>query len=95
MVDSGQPTYLTALTSLLSAVYALAVHIFRERRSLLIRSDFELMKAAIEVIRQHYRQLDGAQRVGDVLSALDTYTAECLDGRVPLAFGSGSAESLP
>jgi hypothetical protein len=42
MVDSGCPTYLTALTSPLSAVYALAVHIFRERHSLLIRSDFEV-----------------------------------------------------
>ncbi|CBF80108.1 hypothetical protein AN7788.2 [Aspergillus nidulans FGSC A4] len=41
MVDSGCPTYLTALTSPLSAVYALAVHIFRERNSLLVRSDFE------------------------------------------------------
>lgn len=42
MVDSGCPTYLTALTSPLSAVYALAVHIFRERHSLLVRSDFEV-----------------------------------------------------
>ncbi|KAL5047524.1 hypothetical protein BDW71DRAFT_196655 [Aspergillus fruticulosus] len=95
MVDSRRPTYLTALTSPLSAVYALAVHILRERHSLLIRSDFELMKAAIRVIPQHYRRLDGAERVGEVLSALETYTAECLEGQAPPAYGSGSAESSP
>ncbi|KAL4737838.1 hypothetical protein BDV11DRAFT_171532 [Aspergillus similis] len=95
MVDSGRPSYLTALTSPLSAVYALAVHIFRERHSLLIRSDFELMKAAMEVVRQYHRRLDGAQRVDGLLSALETYTADCLDGQLPPAFGSGSIESSP
>ncbi|KAL3433653.1 hypothetical protein BDV09DRAFT_205202 [Aspergillus tetrazonus] len=95
MVDSGCPTYLTALTSPLSAVYALAVHILRERHSLLIRSDFELMKAAMEIVRQYYRRLNGAQQVDDLLSALETYTADCLDGQLPPAFGSGSIESSP
>ncbi|KAL4923718.1 fungal specific transcription factor domain-containing protein [Aspergillus undulatus] len=96
MVDSGQPTYLTALNSPLVAVYALAVHVLRERHSLLIRSDFELMKAAIKVISHHYRRLDDTQRVGEVLSSLETYIAECLDGDVPPAFGrSKSAESSP
>ncbi|KAL4750551.1 hypothetical protein BDW72DRAFT_193769 [Aspergillus terricola var. indicus] len=95
MVDSGRPTYLTALTSPLSAVYALAVHIFRERHSLLIRSDFELMKAAMEVARQYYRRLHGTQRVDELLSDLEAYTADCLDGQVPSAFGSGSTESSP
>ncbi|KAL4981229.1 hypothetical protein BDW66DRAFT_164117 [Aspergillus desertorum] len=94
-VDSGRPTYLTALTSPLSAVYALAVHILRERHSLLIRSDFELMKAAIGVIRQHYRRLDGAQRVGEVLSALETYTEKCLDGQVPPASAVEAQKARP
>ncbi|KAL4900242.1 hypothetical protein BDW74DRAFT_182996 [Aspergillus multicolor] len=42
MVDTGLPTYMTVLTSPLSAVYVLAVHILRERHSLLVRSDFEV-----------------------------------------------------
>ncbi|KAL2812659.1 hypothetical protein BJX63DRAFT_432547 [Aspergillus granulosus] len=42
LVDSGQPSFLTSMVSPLGAVYILAAHIFRERRSLLIRSDFEV-----------------------------------------------------
>lgn len=42
MVDSGLPSYLNTLTSPLPAVYVLAVHILRERRSLLVRADFEV-----------------------------------------------------
>lgn len=43
LVDSGTPNYLTTLTSPLAAIYALAVHIFQEHSSLLIRSDFEVI----------------------------------------------------
>jgi hypothetical protein len=42
LVDSGAPNYLLTMTSPLAAIYALAVHTFRERNSLLIRSDFEV-----------------------------------------------------
>lgn len=42
MVDLNLPTYLTTLTSPLPAVYVLAVHIIRERLSLLVRADFEV-----------------------------------------------------
>ncbi|KAL4913891.1 hypothetical protein BDW62DRAFT_205152 [Aspergillus aurantiobrunneus] len=92
IVDSGLPAYLTALTLPLPAVYALAVHILRERHSLLIRSDFELMKAGIAIIKRHYRRLDGVARVDEVLSALEAYTAQCLDGHVTQPFGPGHGE---
>lgn len=42
LVDSGIPNYLTLMTSPLAAVYALAVSIVREQKSLLVRSDFEV-----------------------------------------------------
>jgi hypothetical protein len=45
LVDLGQPSYLTSMVSPIAAVYALAVHTFRERNSLLIRSDFEVRVA--------------------------------------------------
>jgi hypothetical protein len=44
LIDSGTPNYLMSITSPLAAVYALAVHIFQERNSLLIRSDFEVSR---------------------------------------------------
>ncbi|KAL3480542.1 hypothetical protein BJX99DRAFT_18476 [Aspergillus californicus] len=92
LVDSGLPTYLTTLTSPLGAVYTLAVHILRERSSLLIRSDFELMKAGIAITRQHYQWLDSAQRVNDIMSSLEAYMVECLDGNVPQPFAVISEE---
>jgi hypothetical protein len=42
LVDFGSPNYLTLMTSPLAAVYALAVSIIREQKSLLVRSDFEV-----------------------------------------------------
>jgi hypothetical protein len=42
LVDSGQPSYLTSMVSPVGAVYVLAIHVLRERNSLLIRSDFEV-----------------------------------------------------
>ncbi|KAL5333701.1 hypothetical protein BJX70DRAFT_403319 [Aspergillus crustosus] len=92
LLDSGIPTYLTTLTSPLTAVYTLAIHILRERHSLLIRSDLEVMKAAIAVTSQHYQRLDSDQRIEDILSALEMYAGECIQGQVPQPFtrhGSG------
>lgn len=40
------------------------------------------MKAGMAVIRRH------GQKVDDVLSALEGYAEECLQGQVPLPFGS-------
>ncbi|KAL4967594.1 uncharacterized protein BDV14DRAFT_197958 [Aspergillus stella-maris] len=91
-VDSGEPSFLNTLTSPLPAVYVLAIHILRERHSLLIRSDLELMKAAIGVVKNYYQHLESAQRVHDVLSSLELYAAQCLDGQVPEPFGAGSEE---
>ncbi|KAL4937438.1 hypothetical protein BDV06DRAFT_232594 [Aspergillus oleicola] len=58
-VDCGIPSFLNTLNSPLSAVYVLAVHIMRERHSLLIRADLELMKAAIEVAKDYQRLENG------------------------------------
>lgn len=44
LIDSGTPNFLKSMTSPLAAVYTLAVHIFQERSSLLIRSDFEVSR---------------------------------------------------
>ncbi|KAL4876427.1 hypothetical protein BJY04DRAFT_142378 [Aspergillus karnatakaensis] len=86
LVDAGLPSYLTTLTTPLIAVYTLAVHIIRERHSLLVRSDLELMKAAIAVTSHHYQQLENAQDVDDVLTALERYAAECIQGQTPQPF---------
>ncbi|KAL4949754.1 hypothetical protein BDW69DRAFT_202618 [Aspergillus filifer] len=91
-VDSGDPSFLNTLTSPLPAVYVLAIHILRERHSLLIRSDLELMKAAMGVVRKYYQGQESAQRVYDVLSSIEVYAAQCLDGQVPEPFGAGSEE---
>lgn len=42
LVDSGRPNFLSTLASPLNAVGVLAVHIIRERHSLLIRSEYEV-----------------------------------------------------
>ncbi|KAL3457259.1 hypothetical protein BJX64DRAFT_296020, partial [Aspergillus heterothallicus] len=89
LVDSGQPGFLISLASPLGAVYILAAHIFRERHSLLIRSDFELMKVGIAITGQYYRRLDSHPRVQDVLSAVEEYAARCLEGQVPEPFAAG------
>jgi hypothetical protein len=48
LVDSGIPNYLTLMTSPLAAVYALAVSIVREQKSLLVRSDFEVCQLYLD-----------------------------------------------
>ncbi|KAL4806054.1 hypothetical protein BDV18DRAFT_160124 [Aspergillus unguis] len=90
-VDAGQ-TCLTTLSPLI-AVYALAVHILRERRSLLVRVDLELMKAGIALIKENYQQLDGSQRVNEVLSALEDYTVEAMNEQVAEPFNGNVMES--
>ncbi|KAL4789227.1 fungal-specific transcription factor domain-containing protein [Aspergillus venezuelensis] len=89
-VDSGGLSFPNTLTSPLPAVYVLAIHILRERHSLLIRSDLELMKAAMGVVTNYYQHLESAHRVNDVLSAIGVYAAQCLEGQVPEPFGAGS-----
>ncbi|KAJ5728077.1 hypothetical protein N7493_004407 [Penicillium malachiteum] len=78
-VDSGTPTYLTAITSPLAAVYVLAIHIYQERRSLLIRSDFELLKVAIQITKEHYHKHDTASNIDDVLLDVEQFAARCLE----------------
>ncbi|KAJ5766168.1 uncharacterized protein N7511_003784 [Penicillium nucicola] len=79
LVDSGAPNYLLTMTSPLAAVYALAVHIFRERKSLLIRSDFELMKVAMQLIRQSYQKHGTVCNIDDILNGLEQFTLKCLE----------------
>ncbi|KAL2831609.1 hypothetical protein BJY01DRAFT_254230 [Aspergillus pseudoustus] len=95
LVDSGQPSFLTSMVSPLGAVYILAVHIFRERHSLLIRSDFELMKVGIAITRQHYRRFEASQRVEDILSAVEAYAAKCLEGQAPEPFAGDHDFGIP
>ncbi|KAJ5826200.1 hypothetical protein N7474_003338 [Penicillium riverlandense] len=77
--DSGTPNYLNTMASPLAAVYALAVHIFREHRSLLIRSDFELMKAAMQITKDHYHKHGMAENIDDILFDLVQYSSQCLE----------------
>lgn len=95
MVDSGTPNYLTAITSPLAAVYALAIHIFQERSSLLIRSDFEvskfffvdnpmltvtqLLKVAVQITKEHYHKHGTADNTDDILVNVEQYVSHCLD----------------
>ncbi|KAL3483171.1 hypothetical protein BJX62DRAFT_245161 [Aspergillus germanicus] len=95
LVDSGQPSYLTSMVSPIGAVYVLAIHVLRERNSLLIRSDFELMKVGAAITRQHYRRLDGFQRVEETLSAVEAYAEKCLEGQVQDPFSVGLDLSVP
>lgn len=52
------------------------------------------MKAGIAVIREHYTRLEDGQRVDGVLSALEGYAEECLQGQIPLPFGASNSLSF-
>lgn len=94
LIDSGTPNFLTSITSPLVAVYALAVHIFQERNSLLIRSDFEvsrpskqllrtnsfqLMKVGIQITKVYYGRHDTAGNIDEILLDLQEYASCCLE----------------
>ncbi|OOQ87647.1 hypothetical protein PEBR_15956 [Penicillium brasilianum] len=83
LVDSGIPNYLTLMTSPLAAVYALAVSIVREQKSLLVRSDFELMKAGMQISRQHYQKHGTVNNFDDILLDLEEYISHLLEAPVP------------
>jgi hypothetical protein len=40
------------------------------------------MKVGVAITRQHYRRLDGFQRVEETLSAVEAYAEKCLEGQV-------------
>ncbi|KAJ5645616.1 hypothetical protein N7507_011627 [Penicillium longicatenatum] len=79
LIDSGTPNYLMSITSPLAAIYALAVHIFQERNSLLIRSDFELMKVGIQITKEYYARHQTAGNVDEILLDLQEYASRCLE----------------
>ncbi|KAJ5792102.1 uncharacterized protein N7503_008080 [Penicillium pulvis] len=79
LIDSGTPNFLKTMTSPLAAVYTLAVHIFQERSSLLIRSDFELMKVGIQITKEYYDRHEAAGNVDDILLDLQEYASRCLE----------------
>ncbi|KAF3391702.1 hypothetical protein F1880_007527 [Penicillium rolfsii] len=83
LVDSGIPNYLTLMTSPLPAVYALAVSIVREQKSLLVRSDFELMKAGIQISRQYYKKHGTALNFDEILRDLEEYISHLLEDPMP------------
>ncbi|KAJ6021568.1 hypothetical protein N7540_007072 [Penicillium herquei] len=78
-VDSGTPTYLTAITSPLAAVYVLAIHIYQERSSLLIRSDFELMRVAIQITKEHYHKHGTASNIDEIVMDVEQFASRCLE----------------
>ncbi|KAJ6010434.1 hypothetical protein N7451_001846 [Penicillium sp. IBT 35674x] len=83
LIDSGTPSFLKSMTSPLAAVYTLAVHIFQERSSLLIRSDFELMKVGIQITKEYYDRHEAARNVDDILLDLQEYASRCLEAPTP------------
>ncbi|KAJ5693414.1 hypothetical protein N7462_002837 [Penicillium macrosclerotiorum] len=87
LVDSGVPDYLTTMASPISAVYALLVSILREPSSLLVRSDFELMKAGIEITKQQYQRHGTVVNIVDILLDLELYIGNLLER--PLSHDSG------
>ncbi|KAJ5637877.1 hypothetical protein N7490_007756 [Penicillium lividum] len=93
LVDSGVPNYLTTFASPLAAVYTIAVHIVCERKSLLIRSDYEMMKAAMQLTKQAYYRHGTACNIDEILNGLDQYTLACLEGRAPELNEEASANS--
>lgn len=56
----------------------------------------KLMKAGIVIVRRHYRRLEGdvGNRVDGVLSALEGYAEQCLQGQVPLPFGCSTSPAF-
>ncbi|KAF7716332.1 Fungal Zn(2)-Cys(6) binuclear cluster domain-containing protein [Penicillium ucsense] len=79
LVDSGTPNYLTLMTSPLAAVYALAVSIIREKRSLLVRSDFELMKAGMQISRHCYQKHSTITNLDDIMLDLESHLSQILE----------------
>ncbi|KAJ5953499.1 hypothetical protein N7454_000395 [Penicillium verhagenii] len=94
LIDSGTPNYLTTITSPLAAVYALAVHIFQERKSLLIRSDFELIKVGIQITNEHYHRHGTVENVYDILLDLEEYASRCLEVPASQAGLSGIQDNI-
>ncbi|KAJ5777721.1 hypothetical protein N7520_000967 [Penicillium odoratum] len=93
LVDSGVPNYLTTFASPLAAVYTIAVHIICERKSLLIRSDYEMMKAAMQLTKQAYYRHGTACNIDEILNGLDQHILACLEGRAPELREEASASS--
>ncbi|EPS27292.1 hypothetical protein PDE_02235 [Penicillium oxalicum 114-2] len=83
LIDSGTPNYLTLMTSPLAAVYALAVSIIREKRSLLVRSDFELMKAGMQISRHYYQKHGTVTNFDDIMLDLENHLSHLLEAPVP------------
>ncbi|KAJ5661469.1 uncharacterized protein N7477_009085 [Penicillium maclennaniae] len=79
LVDSGIPSLLPTMTSPLAAVCAIAIWILRQRTSLLARADFELMRAGIQITKQHYHRHGTANNI-EILLDLERYTLQCLEG---------------
>ncbi|KAJ6127607.1 hypothetical protein N7523_003219 [Penicillium sp. IBT 18751x] len=76
LVDSGIPSLLPTMTSPLAAVYAIAISILRQRTSLLARADFELMRAGIQITKQHYHRHGTANNIDEILLDLERYTLQ-------------------
>lgn len=87
LVDANTPNYLM-MASPLAAVYTLAVGIFREHRSLLARSDFELIKAAMTITKEQFRKHETTTNLDEILFDLEQYTSRLLDG-------SGTRDTAP
>ncbi|KAJ5326204.1 uncharacterized protein N7506_009306 [Penicillium brevicompactum] len=83
LVDLGTPNFLSTLASPLNAVGVLAVHIMRERGSLLIRSEYELMKVATQLTRAFYHKHGAMCNADDFLDNLDQYILSWLEEPMP------------
>ncbi|KAK6831823.1 hypothetical protein RU639_002806 [Aspergillus parasiticus] len=78
VTEADEPSFLVLGTSPLAAAYVLAVHIRRQPASILSRTHFELMKAAMAISRQRYSSSTAQNSLHKSLDALERYVSQLL-----------------
>ncbi|KAE8323135.1 hypothetical protein BDV39DRAFT_196120 [Aspergillus sergii] len=78
VTEADEPSFLVLGTSPLAAAYVLAVHIRRQPASILSRTHFELMKAAMAISRQRYSSSIAQNSLHKSLDALERYVSQLL-----------------
>ncbi|QMW45854.1 hypothetical protein G4B11_009309, partial [Aspergillus flavus] len=78
VTEADEPSFLVLGTSPLAAAYVLAVHIRRQPATILSRTHFELMKAAMAISRQRYSSSTAQNSLHKSLDALERYVSQLL-----------------
>ncbi|KAB8248348.1 fungal-specific transcription factor domain-containing protein [Aspergillus flavus] len=78
VTEADEPSFLVLGTLPLAAAYVLAVHIRRQPATILSRTHFELMKAAMAISRQRYSSSTAQNSLHKSLDALERYVSQLL-----------------